>query len=315
MLLNIRQFVKGKDEKVWITIVNDAFKDYEDHRPFTLEFLETWEKSPAFDDTGMLIAEFDGKPAGCINAFIDKRMKGKKGYLRNFGVVPEYRRTGIGQQLLKKALESLRERCMKSVETEVKDDKIAAKKLFESMGFKPVRLFSRMIMDLSKINSGIGENKETTIKILHKDSEEDIKLLVYLANESFKEHYDYRPETVEETMFWFQQIPSWLYYEFFFAYLQDKPVGFIGVKIDAKYNEHWKKKAGYIQTMGDLKSYRRRGVGKTLMLHGLNFLKSKGMEVAELDVDDSNPTHAIELYEKIGFRVHRKTIAYQKELD
>ncbi|MFB0544179.1 MAG: GNAT family N-acetyltransferase [Asgard group archaeon] len=314
-MLRIRQFVKGKDEQVWINIVNKAFKEYEDRRPLTLDFLETWEKSPAFDDTGMLIAEFDGKPAGCIDAFIDKRMKGKKGYIRNFGVVYEYRRKGIGRQLLKKALESLRERGMESAEVEVQDDKIAGKNLFESMGFRPVRLFSRMITDLSNIPSGIGENKEITIKMLHKDGEEDIKLLVYLANKAFKEHYDYRPETVEETMFWFQQIPSWLYYEFFFAYLQDKPVGFIGVKIDAKYNESRKKKAGYIQTMGVIKPYRRRGIGKALMLHGLNFLKLKGMEETELDVDDSNPTHTLELYEKTGFHVHRKTIAYKKELD
>ena len=112
LLLNIRQFVKGKDEEVWINIVNNAFKDYEDRRPLTLEFFETLVKSPTFDDTGMLIAEFDGKPVACIDAFIDKKMKEKKGYIRNFGVVPEYRRRSIGRQLLKKALESLKEREM-----------------------------------------------------------------------------------------------------------------------------------------------------------------------------------------------------------
>ena len=315
MLLNIRQFIKGKDEHVWINLINTVFKEYEDYRPLILEFFETLEKSPAFNDAGMLIAEFEGKPVGCIDAFIDKKMKEKKGYIKNFGIIPEYRRRGIGKQLLKKALQSLREREMECVETEIQDDKIASKKLLESMGFKEVRVFSRMIINLSNIPLGIGENKEITIKTLHKDNEEDIKLLVYLTNESFKEHFDYRPETIEEIRFWFQQIPSWLYFEFFFAYLEDKPVGFIGVKIDAKYNEHWKKKAGYIQTIGNLKTYRRQGIGKALMLHGLHFLKSKGMEEAELDVDDSNPTHATELYEKIGFRVHRKTIAYKKELD
>jgi len=315
LLFKIKEFILGKDEKTWINIVNEAFKEYEDRRPLTLEFFETLEKSPTFDDTGMLIAEFDGNPVACIDAFIDKKMQEKKGYIRNFGVVPEYRKRSIGKQLLKKALESLRERGMECAETEIHDDKIAGKNLLESMGFRPVRVFSRMIMNLSKIPSGIGENKEIIIKMMQKDSEEDIKLLVYLVNESFKEHYDYRPETVEETKFWFQQIPSWLYYEFFFAYFEDKPVGFIGVKIDAKYNEHWKKKAGYIQTIGDLKTYRRQGIGKALTIYGLHFLKSKGMDEAELDVDDSNPTHAIELYEKIGFYVHRKTVAYKKELD
>jgi len=39
------------------------------------------------------------------------------------------------------------------------------------------------------------------------------------------------------------------------------------------------------------------------------------MEVAELDVDDSNPTRAIELYKRVGFSVHFKKLIYQKELD
>ena len=314
-MLRIRQFTPGKDEQVWINILNEAFKEYENLRPQTLEDMETWQKNPLFDDIGMFIAEFDGKPVGCVNAFIDGEKKEKKGFIEDLGIVPEYRRRGIGRQLLKKALESLKERGMERVEVGIQDDKITAKKLFESMSFRQVRVYSRMIIDLSNIPSEMDENKETTIKIVNKNSEEDIELSTLLLNESFKEHYNYRPRTVEEIRFWFQQNPTWNDTEYFISYLQNKPVGFIGVGIDTKYNKHWKKKAGYILTIGSIKHYRRQGIGKTLMLHGLNFLKSKGMEVAELDVDDSNPTHAIELYEKIGFRVHRKTIAYQKELD
>ncbi len=314
-MVRIRQFVKGKDEQIWINIINEAYREYEDRRPLTLDELEILEKLTSFDDAGMFIAEFDGKPVGCVNAFIDKEINEKKGFIRMLGVVPEYRKKGIGRQLLMRALESLRERGMECAETEIQDDKIAGKNLLESMDFRPVRAFSRMTMDLSNIPSEIGENKDITIKMMKKGSEEDIKLLVWLVNEAFKEHYNYRPETVEDIRLWFQRIPSWLYYEFFFVYLQDKHVGFIVVKIDKKYNESRKKKAGYIQTMGVIKPYRRRGIGKALMLHGLHFLKSKGMEEVELDVDDSNPTHALELYEKTGFKIHRKTIACKKDLD
>jgi len=50
------------------------------------------------------------------------------------------------------------------------------------------------------------------------------------------------------------------------------------------------------------------------MLHGLKFLKAKGMQEAELGVDDSNPTRAIELYKKVGFKVVKKDLTYLKTI-
>jgi len=50
------------------------------------------------------------------------------------------------------------------------------------------------------------------------------------------------------------------------------------------------------------------------MLKGLNELKNEGLENALLYVDDENPTKAIKLYEKIGFKIVKKTQIYQKKL-
>jgi len=38
------------------------------------------------------------------------------------------------------------------------------------------------------------------------------------------------------------------------------------------------------------------------------------MTEAMLGVDDQNPTKAIKLYEKVGFKATRKDIAYQKTI-
>lgn len=43
------------------------------------------------------------------------------------------------------------------------------------------------------------------------------------------------------------------------------------------------------------------------MLHLMQSLKATGMEEALLYVDDMNPTNAIKLYEKLGFKVMRKS--------
>lgn len=310
-MLIIRNFVQGSDEAVWLRIVNEAYKDYEGFRPLTLEDMEKYENSPTFDATGMFIAEVEGKPVGCVNAFIDKERKEKKGFIQTLAVVPEFRRRGIGRALVEKAVESLKRRGMESVEAWMEEEWVACKHLFESLGFKLVRVFSHMRMSLKAIPSNIGEHKGVKIRKMQVNMD-DIVLLNWLSNETFKEHYNFRPRTVEETRYFIETRPWCDIMEYYFAYLNDKPVGFVGAGIDTKYVSYRKAKRGWVMTIGVLKPFRRRGIGTALMLQALKFLKSMGMEEAELGVDDSNPTKAIELYKKIGFKVVKKDLTYLK---
>ena len=102
-MLQIRGFVIGKDEKVWIETRNEAFKEYDDFRPTTMEDMMIREKAPGFDPAGMLIAWLNSKPVGTVQAYVDKRLKEKKGYVARVGVVPKFRRRGIGQELSRPA--------------------------------------------------------------------------------------------------------------------------------------------------------------------------------------------------------------------
>lgn len=312
-MLTIRSFLQGRDEEVWLEMVNAAYREYDDFRPSTIEDMEKAEKSPNFDPTGRFIAEWKGEPVGCVNAYVDKKRKEKKGFIRTLAVIPEFRRRGIGKTLVEKAIESLRERGMKSVETWTEEDRVACKSLFGSFEFQLIRVFSNMRMSLKTIPSDIGEHKEVKIGVMQMNMD-DIKLLNWLLNETFKEHFDYRPETVEETKYFVETRPWCDITEYFFVYLDDKPVGHVGVGIDTKFIEHKGMKRGWIMTIGVLKPLRIKGIGTALMLHGLKFLKSKGMNEAELGVDDSNPTKAIELYKKVGFKVVKKDLTYLKAI-
>lgn len=170
-----------------------------------------------------------------------------------------------------------------------------------------------MERNLLQIPSGIGEPLGIKIKEVIK-SDEDIKILNRLHNEAFREHFNFRPETIRETSFWIKQSPWFNVSEYFFACLKDKPVGFVGAGIDEEYNRYQKKKAGWILTIGVIQPHRRRGIGTALMLHAMKYLKKHGMKEAALGVDDSNPTKAIELYKKVGFTVKRKDLVYIKNL-
>ena len=312
-MLTLRGFVQGEDEEVWLKMGNAAYKEFDDFRPSTIEDMEKAEKSPNFDPTEMCIAEWNRKPVGCVNAFVDKKRKEKRGFIRRLAVIPGFRRRGIGKTLAVKAIESLKERGMKSVQAWIQKDWVAYKSLLESMGFQLTRVFSNMRMSLETVPSNIGEHKEVKIRGMQLNMD-DIKLLNWLENETFKEHFNFRPETIEETKYFVEKRPWCDIAEYYFAYLDNNPVGHVGIGIDTKFIKHKGIKRGWIMTLGVLKPLRVKGIGTSLMLHALKLLKAKEMKEAELGVDDSNPTKAIELYKKVGFKVVKKDLTYLKTL-
>jgi len=313
-MLNVKKFVQGKDESLWITVWNQAFHEFEEFRNITLAEMAQWEKAPTFDATGMFIAELDGAPVGIVNAYVDKLRAEKKGFINNFGVVPEFRRRGIGRTLAEKALESLRERGMETVEAGAAADKIAANSLWESMGFQKVRVFSLMKRKLDNLPSNVGENLEIVLRKVQKPTAEDISIINRLGNETFSEHYNFRPASLEETRFFLIDDPIFKEQEWLIANLQGSPVGYVGVGVDSKYNEEKSTLAAWILDIGVLKQHRRNGIGTRLMIEAMKLMKTKNMTEAMLGVDDQNPTKAIKLYEKVGFTAARKDIAYQKTL-
>jgi len=313
-MLDIRRFVKGTDEPVWVAVLNAAYKEYEDWRTITVDEMLLDEERPNFDFEGRFIAELDENSVGIVHAYVDRLRKERKGFVRYLGVIPEFRGRGVEDKLAEIAISELEKRGMKTVQAWTHYKRKDRIQLLEKLGFKLVRRFSMMEMDLTKIPCGVGENKKVMIKPLRKDIEEDMRILNRLDNECFKKHFNHRPTTLEETRHFVLSNPYFKKQEYFFAVLNGNDVGYIGVGIDEKYNTEKNVKAGMILDIGVLKTHRREGIGTKLMLHALETLKTKDMRKAMLGVDDYNPTKAIKLYEKVGFKVVKKDFTYEKTL-
>ena len=312
-MLSMRRFVRGVDEPIWVKVLNAAHKESEDWRAITVEEMLLDEKRPNFDFDGRFIAELEGRPAGIMHANVDKLGRDGKGFIR-FGVIPEFRGRGVEQQLVETALRELKVRGMTTAQAWTESEKRDHIQLFEGLGFERVRVFSMMEMDLANVSQNIGENEQVAIRPLQTNLEEDIKLFDWLLNQSFKEHFNYRPHTLEETRHGLLSNPYCEEREFFFAVLNGESVGYVGVGIDEKYNLEKSVKAGEIRVIGVLKTHRRTGIGTRLMLHSLENLKAKGMTTVLLGVDDYNPTKALALYEKVGFRAKKKDFIFEREL-
>ena len=313
-MLNMRRFVQNVDEPVWVEVLNASRKDREDWRAITTEEMLLQEKEePSFDSEGRFIAELDGRPVGVVHANVDKLREERKGFIR-FDVIPESRGSGIERQLVETALSELKARGMTVAQAQADSERRDYIELLEGFGFSQVRVFSMMEMDLANVSHNIGESKELTMRPLQKHHEEDIGLLTRLWNETFEEHFNFRPDTVEEVRHFLFSDLYFTEQEIFFAILDGESIGYIGVGIDEKYNLEKNVKSGDIFTIGVLKKYRRTGIGTRLMLHGLEALKAKGMTKAMLGVDDQNPTKAIGLYEKVGFRAKQKYSTFERQL-
>lgn len=66
--------------------------------------------------------------------------------------------------------------------------------------------------------------------------------------------------------------------------------------------------------LGTRRGYRRRGLGRAMLLAGLRVLEQAGMDDAKLGVDAENPSGALRLYESVGFGRIRTWVTHAKEL-
>ena len=312
-MLNIRQFVTGADEPVWVDIVNAARKERGEWRTITVEELLAESKRPGFDYEGRFIGELDRKPVGVVHARVDEAMEDKKGFL-HLDVVPESRGGGIETPLVKTALRELKARGMTIAQTWADASQKELIEFFEGLRFRHIRVFSVMEMELAELSRHVGGNKQVGIRPLRKELEDDIKLFNWLGNETYKEDLDYSPRMLEETRHFLFLDPYLKQKEVFFAVLNGESVGCVGVGIDEKLNLEKQTQAGEVFVIGVLRAHRRKKIGTELMLHGLERLKAKGMTKAILGVEDENLTHAKRLYEKLGFRVRKREIILEREV-
>jgi mycothiol synthase len=71
---------------------------------------------------------------------------------------------------------------------------------------------------------------------------------------------------------------------------------------------------GLIDELGVRPAWRRRGIGRALLLHAFDELANRGIRGAVLNVDTGNKSGAPALYERVGMRSIRANHTYVKEL-
>jgi ribosomal protein S18 acetylase RimI-like enzyme len=99
------------------------------------------------------------------------------------------------------------------------------------------------------------------------------------------------------------------------AWAGDRIVGGVLGYIDRDENEALGRRRGYTEGIFTVRDWRGRGVASAMIARNLRLLHDRGMTEAALSVDTENPSGALALYERHGFRETDRVVIYRKELE
>ena len=139
-------------------------------------------------------------------------------------------------------------------------------------------------------------------------SDEEILDFTAVNNDFYSENVNFAPELVE----------SWIEYRdelkenverITFAKDGSKIVGACSCEEWTELNRQEDVKAGYVSTLGVIKPYREKGIGRALLSDAVKWLHERGMDIVYLRVDARNPD-ALRLYTSGGFEIFKESIVY-----
>lgn len=247
---------------------------------------DTW----LFEEEGMLVA------LGWVEALDDKGIA--------VGVVHgDWRGRGLGSQLIDRSERRLLERGVRRIHNVTLAPDMAAPALLESRGYREVRRFWEMTIEL-----GDQPPPEPVLPAglrLETFSADSARRFHAALEEAFAEHWEYEPESYDE--WWERQVakPDHDPSLWFFVGDGDEVAA-------ATRNDPERAGGGWIGAIGVRPAWRGRGLAKALLLHSFREFHRRGQRRVGLGVDSENGTGATHLYESVGMAVDTEQVVWEK---
>ena len=142
--------------------------------------------------------------------------------------------------------------------------------------------------------------------MIRRCEERDLNSVVNINMATLPEHYsDYFFESL------LRELPE----AFIVAEVGDKVIGYIMCKIEFGFSNFRKLgfvKKGHVVSVAILEQHRGRGIGKALMLEGINGVLSRKSDEIYLEVRVSN-SQAIRMYQRLGFQIKSRLRSYYRD--
>lgn len=304
------------DVKVVTNVLNRSRRELPLHLDQSVEEVKAQTfKNTDYNPYGFWLALRDSQIIGYGGALVEKTRidAGFNDGWMTVEVIPEYRGKGVEQELMRLALNYLTLKEIGTAQGWCKGTERWRHNLFLEFGFTAVRYEYVMVWK--------GEPPERyplpgIIHLEHKlfkeATDKEVEAFVEVFNDAFKEHHNFSPATVERFIK-SREIDNNIS-RITFAKDGSCIVGVLKCCESVQYNKENNTGIGWIDILGIIKSYRRKGIGKALLSDGMAWICDQGMDTIYLDLDAEN-RNALDLYTSLGFKIDRKDTIYRKRLE
>lgn len=257
-----------------------------------------------FPEQDLFIVEIDENMVGYMDAAPELNI-GR--VILNCFIHPDHRRQGLSLKLLGYATHRAKELGAEVVHVNIPRDNVIAKSVLSKLGFRFVRRFLELRLDISKVRWK--DTDQAVLPCRHLQCGEEDKL-TQLQNRSFAGTWGYNSNTVEEIIYR-TNLSNCSPEDVVIACDGDKPVGYCWTRINCEAEDYVGESRGRVYMLGVAPDCRGRGTGKRVLMAGLAYLKSKGVQIAEVTVDSENQA-ACALYRSVGFKIRTSSLWYEK---
>jgi mycothiol synthase len=175
----------------------------------------------------------------------------------------------------------------------------AADALFQARGYREVRRFWEMAIEL-------GEDPPDAPAGVEPFDEGDAEAFHAALEEAFAEHWEQRPEPFEE--WWERQRRRTNFDPSLWFVIRD------GDELAGVVRNEARPPAGYVGAIGVRSAWRGRGYGRALLLYSFGEFHRRGLRHVTLGVDAANATGATQLYESVGMHAEQENVVWEKSL-
>lgn len=245
-------------------------------------------------------------------------------------VHPQHRDSGVeralyawGEDRAREAVDRAPDGARVAVRSAMPDADENAAGLLRELAFVPVRHFFRMVADFSSEAGARRLEQLPTADDVPEDMKmrtyrhpADLEALIAAHEATFRDHWGHVEEPHEYLLRrWKHRLESDPLFDpelFFLALTRGE--GEIGGYCYCRIEEEGAPEFGYVAVLGVAPPYRRRGLGRALLGHGLRALYERGKRKVSLVVDSASLTGATRLYEELGMQVAHSFTVWEKEL-